>query len=138
MFLLDTNIISEMIKKTPDKQVMNKLKEHQNELYTASPVWHELNFGCQRLPESRRKKQIKSFLETVIRPTITILPYDRKAAQWHGHERARLSIIGLTPPFIDGQIAGIASVNDLTLVTRNFKDFKLFSNICMETWHQEK
>lgn len=136
MYLLDTNVISEMIKKNPDPGVMEGLEQHENELMTASPVWHELNFGCRRLPDSRRRKQIETFLIEVILPNVDILPYDANAAAWHARERARLSLSGGTPPFVDGQIAGIAAANHLTLVTRNIRDFDFFINLKIENWHQ--
>jgi hypothetical protein len=51
---------------------------------------------------------------------VPILPYDDRAAQWHAEERARL--YQKTPPFIDGQIAAVAVVNELTLITNNLLD----------------
>lgn len=63
-----------------------------------------------------------------------ILDYDRRAAEWHASERARLMAAGRTPPFIDGQIAAVARVNDLTLVTRNQRDFRWFEGLRMERW----
>ncbi|MEA3360272.1 MAG: VapC toxin family PIN domain ribonuclease, partial [Thermodesulfobacteriota bacterium] len=64
-----------------------------------------------------------------------ILPYDDRAAEWHAKERARLSAKGATPSFVDGQIAAIASVNGLVLVTRNVDDFKTFLDLKLENWH---
>ena len=136
MYLLDTNVISEMIKRAPVPGVMEHFEQHENDLVTASPVWHELNFGWSRLPDSKRKNQIEIFLIEVILPNFDILPYDHKAAAWHARERARLSSSGRTPPFVDGQIAGIAAVNNLTLVTRNVRDFDFFRDIRIENWHQ--
>lgn len=137
MFLLDTNIISEMVKTSPNPGVMKKLESHQDKLFTAAPVWHELNFGCQRLPASSRKKHLELFLETVIRQTMPILPYDETAAAWHASERARLSAAGRPPSFVDGQIAAIAMANGLILVTRNMTDFKLFKNLSVENWYSK-
>ena len=113
---------------------MEKLRHHERDLYTASPVWHELNFGYLRLPVSRKKASIRKFLETVILPTIKILPYDTKAAEWHAQQRAKLTAKGQVPPFVDGQIAAIAFVNDLTLVTRNISDFSCFNELSIENW----
>ncbi|MCK5696248.1 MAG: PIN domain-containing protein [Desulfobacula sp.] len=56
MFLLDTNVISEMIKKKPDPRIMAELELHQNKIVTSAPVWHELNFGCNRLALSKKRK----------------------------------------------------------------------------------
>ena len=135
MYILDTNTISEMVKKYPDSRVMHKLELHQNEIATAAPVWHELNFGYEKLPFSKKKELIGAFLKKVIQQSIEILPYDKKAAAWHARERALLSAKGMTPPFVDCQIASIAFVNNSTLVTRNTRDFNCFSNLSIENWH---
>jgi tRNA(fMet)-specific endonuclease VapC len=134
-YLLDTNVLSEAVKTTPDASVMDMLERHQNEIVTASPVWHELQFGCMRLPTSPKRSIIEAYLKDVIWRTMDILPYDRRAAEWHAKERARLSMQGRTPPFVDGQIAAIASVNSLILVTRNTTDFELFIDIQLQNWH---
>lgn len=63
-----------------------------------------------------------------------VLDYDREAADWHALERARLSSIGKTPPFVDGQIAAIAFVNDLILVTSNLRDFEGFRGLQVQSW----
>ena len=134
-YLLDTNVLSESIKLTPDNSVIFMLEKHQHEIVTAAPVWHELQYGCRRLPPSRKREVIEVFLLDVVKKNILILPYDDRAAEWHGKERARLSLKGKPSPFVDGQIAAIAKVNDLVLVTRNIEDFKLFSGLKTENWH---
>jgi tRNA(fMet)-specific endonuclease VapC len=63
-----------------------------------------------------------------------ILDYDELAAEWHAAERARLVARGETPPFADGQIAAIAQVNDLTLVTFNDVDFRRFDGLRILVW----
>ena len=134
-YLLDTNVLSEPLKTNPDESVLKKLKKYQYEIVTAAPVWHELQFGCQRLPESRKREIIKRFLNDVIKQNLLILPYDEKAAQWHAEERARLSRKGSTPPFVDGQIASIAKVNGLILITSNIENFKPFQSLKLKNWH---
>jgi len=135
IYLLDTNVLSEAVKTEPDKSVMTKFERHQDEMVTAAPVWHELQFGCQRLPRSRKREVIASFLNDIVRRTMLIFPYDDRAAEWHARERARLSSKGVTSSFVDGQIASIAKVNGLILVTRNIDDFKSFSRLKLESWH---
>jgi tRNA(fMet)-specific endonuclease VapC len=135
-YLLDTNIISESVKTLPNKSVLKKLEQHQYEIATAAPVWHELQFGCLRLPASRKREIIQSFLTDVLSPGMVILPYDEKAASWHAKERARLSVLGKTPSFVDGQIAAIARVNSLILVTRNTSDFNHFSELKIQNWYK--
>ncbi len=135
IYLLDTNVLSEAVKTEPDKHVMTRFERHQDEMVTGAPVWHELQFGCQCLPRSRKREVITSFLNDVVRRTMLILPYDDRAAEWHARESARLSSKGVTPSFVDGQIASIAKVNGLILVTRNIDDFKPFSRLKLENWH---
>ena len=91
-------------------------------------------FGCFRLPPSVRRSAIQEYLNEVVAASIPILPYDAQAAGWHAAERARLSGIGRTPPFADGQIAAVANVNDLTLVTANLDDYAAFHDIQVEDW----
>lgn len=134
-YLVDTNILSECIKSTPNPGVMQMLEKHQQETVTASPVWHELEFGCRRLPESRKKDIIKLFINDVLKPNMMVLPYDMRAATWHATERQRLTAIGQPPSFVDGQIAAISVVNDLVLVTRNLKDYLCFNDLKLENWY---
>jgi tRNA(fMet)-specific endonuclease VapC len=134
-YLIDTNVLSEAMKTIPDKSVMRMFEKCQHEIATAAPVWHELQFGCQRLARTRKREIIASFLNDVVKRTMLILPYDDRAAEWHAGERARLSSNGLTPSFVDGQIAAISVVNGLVLVTRNIDDFKHFLRLKIENWH---
>jgi len=134
-YLLDTNVLSESVKTSPQKSVLKLTERHQHEIVTAAPVWYELFYGCQRLPVSRKREILETFLYDVLKPNMTILPYDERAAEWHAKERARLTSLGQMPSFVDGQIAAIAKVNDLILVTRNTSDFKKFSGLKLENWH---
>ena len=137
-YLLDTNILSEEVKPRPNPHVMQRLQEHRNELSTATVVWHELWFGCYRLPESRKRQHIERYLTNILLPHLSILPYTQAAAEWHASERARLAGIGLPPPFADGQIAAIAKVNNLIVVTLNDADFKRFDGLSVENWFLPK
>ncbi len=60
-----------------------------------------------------------------------VFNYDLAAARWHAEERARLTKIGKTPAFADGQIASIAHRNGLILVTNNVSDFE---GLMIENW----
>lgn len=135
-YLLDTNVISEAVKKVPNQNVMKKLRNHQVELATASFVWHELQYGCKRLPPSQKRSLIESYLSDVVWNTIVVFPYDADAADWHAEQRIQLTAAGKTPPFIDGQIAAIAKVNNLILVTRNVLDYRYFKGIRFQNWHE--
>lgn len=77
---------------------------------------------------------MQAYLDEVVISSFPVLAYDEEAAHWHGTERARLERLSKTAPFVDGQIAAIAFVNDLTLVTTNVKDFKRFKGLMVENW----
>lgn len=133
-YLLDTDILSEPVKPRPNPKVMERLRRHRNESATASPVWHELLYGCARLPASNRRQALERYLNEVLSPTLVTLPYDAAAAAWHAGERARLEGVGRTPPFVDAQIAAIARVHALTLVTRNVAHYQDFDGLVVEDW----
>jgi tRNA(fMet)-specific endonuclease VapC len=133
LYLADANVLSERHKPRPNFGVLAAMRRHEYEIATAAPVFHELLFGVQRLPPSRRRIRLEEYFEGVSR-RFAILPYDTRAAEWHAAERARLVGLGRTPPFVDGQIAAIAYTNDLTLVTANVADFSIFRGLRVEDW----
>ena len=137
-YLLDTSIVSAPMSKVPDSSVVKRLDEHGHECAIAAPVWHELTYGCRRLPRGRRRTALESYLNDVVRASFPILPYDDAAATWHGHERARLEALGRTAPFVDGQIAAIARTGTLVVVTVNTKDFSHFSDLKVENWSSRR
>jgi tRNA(fMet)-specific endonuclease VapC len=133
-FLLDTSVISAPVSKASPPRIIKRLEDHGHECAIAAPVWHELTFGCRRLPRGKRRDAIDAYLQDVVKASFPILAYDEAAATWHGHERARLEALGRSAPFTDGQIASIAHVNGLTLVTFNVKDFAHFKDLRVTTW----
>ena len=133
-FLLDTNIVSEPLRPRPNSRLLQRLHLHQAEVAVAAVVWHELWFGCQRLPPSAKRTAIEAYLNEVVAVTMPVLPYDERAAEWHAAERARLTAAGKTPAFVDGQIAAIAAINALTLVTLNMPDYREFSELSVTDW----
>src|SRR5437867_3729685 len=87
-------------------------------------------FGCPQ--ENAVARSTRS--STDITGSVVVLPYDQAAARWHAREQARLSRSGKPPPFVDGQIAAIAAIHRLVLVTRNFHDFSSFARLEVESW----
>ena len=133
-YLLDTRVLSEPLRPVPNQNVLGRLQRHQAELATAAVVWQELLVGCYRLPASARRTAIETYINRVIAPSMAVLPYDAQAAEWHAAERARLTLIGRTPPYADGQIIAIAAVNNLVLVTANVSDYTVFQGVQIEDW----
>jgi len=133
-YLLDTNIVSVPISKKPIAAVVEKLHKHSKECAIAAPTWHELKYGCERMPRGSRRAALEEYLANVVRPAFAILPYDDAAATRHAAERARLESAGTPSPFVDGQIAAIAQVRGLILVTRNTRDFARYDDLRVEDW----
>jgi len=133
-YLLDTNVLSEPARPTPNPRVQQRLVAAEGRIATASLVWHELLFGCHRLVPSRRRAALETYLHDVIAPHVPVLGYDDAAAAWHASERARLTGSGKTPSCVDGQIAAIARVNALILVTANVKQYQEFEGLTIEDW----
>jgi tRNA(fMet)-specific endonuclease VapC len=86
------------------------------------------------LPRGKRRATLEAYLRDVVQASFPILAYDEAAATWHGEERARLDALGRPAPFVDGQIAAIAQVHGLVLVTTNDKDFGRFKGLRVENW----
>jgi len=133
-YLLDTNVVSEPLRPTPSSAISQRLVRHAGEMAIPAPVWHELRFGCARLPSSKRRQAIERYLEDVVRASFPILEYGQAAANWHASERARLTRPGSPTAFVDGQIAAVAYVNDLVLVTANVRDFQHYEDLEVRSW----
>jgi len=90
------------------------------------------------MDKGRRRSYLLDYLKEVVRPSMPIFPYDADAARWHGRVRSHLEKKGRPTPFADGQIAAIAKVENLTVVTENTSDFEPFigleDGIRVENW----
>ena len=133
-YLLDTGVISEPLKSRPSEGILRRLREHEGEIAIPALVWHELRFGSSRLTHLRQREVIARYIEDVVLASIPVLDYDQKAADWHARESARLTGIGQAPPFVVGQIAAIAYVNKMMLVTSNPTDFRAFKGLQVRNW----
>jgi tRNA(fMet)-specific endonuclease VapC len=133
-YLLDTNILSKAKRPLPNEKVMSKLRLYRQETGTATVVIHEMLYGCLRLPLSKKRQDIEDYINNVILAQLPLFDYTLQAAQYHAIERARLSKVGKSPAFIDGQIASIGVTNDLILVTNNVADFQDFDALIIENW----
>lgn len=132
--LLDTNIVSEPIRKVPNAHVVKRIRQYAPHIAISAVTWHELLFGLFKMPPSRKRNVVESYVLSTIRSEIQILDYSATAAEWFAQERARLSKIGKTPAYADGQIAATAATHNLILVTRNTTDFADFEGITIENW----
>ena len=133
-YLLDTNIISEPMKRKPNTEMMNKLALKSILSCSSATVWHELWHGVNLLQNGKRKDELASYLNLLSDDGFTILPFCQKSAEWLAKERVRLKAKGLTPSKYDSEIASVAYVNQLIIVTRNVDDYKMFEGLRVQNW----
>lgn len=139
VYLLDTNVVSELVKKTPNHNVLKNLHRNEDFCTICSVVWQEMIYGFEKMPEGKRKKEIGIYVDK-IRRTYDILPYDSFAAQICGEIRSRCAKNGKAVPLCDSQIAATAIANGMILITRNTDDFKTLqenSMLKVENWWEE-
>ena len=136
-YLLDSNVISEIIKPEPSFSVIKKLAEHSGDCAISVTTWHELIYGIEQLEESYRKTQLSNFIQNDVKQSFKIIPYTENTAKLHAEIRAKLKKEGILLPFADSQIAAIALENRMTLATKNTKDFVQITKyfpIKLENW----
>ena len=139
-YLLDTNLISEMVKPCPDKTVCKKLIEYQNLCALPSTVWNELIYGVNIMEQGKRKDFLFSKMIKEVQSTFEIIQYDNHAAWIQADIRSRLKELGTPIDFPDTQIASIAIANNMILVSRNinhFEPIQKVSPLMLENWFEE-
>ena len=138
-YLLDSNIVSEIIKTNPDFNVIKKIAEHNSDCAICAPSLHELLYGYEKLPDGAYKEFLKKFINDDVRQTFKTKAYSEKACFIHARIRASAEKIGRPAPFSDSMIAAIALANHMVLVTRNTKHFEAIqevSELQVENWFE--
>ncbi len=132
MYLLDTNTIIYFFKGIGD--IKKTLFSHSpKDIYVPSIVIYELEVGIAKSNNSRkRKEQLDSLLSD-----INIVDFSQKEAKSSANIRALLEKAGTPIGPIDTLIAGCALSNNLTLVTRNIKEFQRVDGLKVENWFNE-
>jgi len=121
-FLLDTNVISELVRPRPDAKVVAWVEASDELLlYLSVLTLGEIRKGIAALSDSSRRTSIEAWLEKSLRPRFLnrILPIGEEIADRWGFISARASAKGTPVPVIDGLLAATALHHNLTLVTRN-------------------
>ena len=139
IYLLDTNIISEIRKMRPEPSVLQLFMERKNYSVISSITWAESLTGLKRLPEGRKKEALSSYYYEIIKEQFQILGFDGSAAEVYSSIYPKLEGLGGIPQEFDLQIASIAIANNLILVTRNTKDFESICqvyNLMLENWFE--
>ena len=126
-FLLDTNIPSELTRPLPQPSVSQWLDEVDDELLYFSVVsLGEVLKGIASLPTSKRRNELQQWLDETLRPWFEgrILPVNEPIAECWGMLAGQCKINGRPLRVADGFIAATALEHDLTVVTRNVRDFE--------------
>lgn len=122
-YLLDTNVVSETMRRVPDLQVVAFLAEH-DDLWLSTIVLHELDYGVRLLEQERKRNRLQADLASFATEyEDRILPLDRAAAEWAARFRAQSQRSGRTLELGDAFMAGTAKANGLCVATRNVTDF---------------
>jgi len=136
VIVLDTNVVSELMKAEPAPQVATWVRSHSApELFTTAITFAEIGYGIARLPGGRRKNLLEAAAEVLFTAFAEqVLPFDKSAAGRYGQivnhrERAGRPLNGF-----DAQIAAICQARHADLATRNLKDFEGMELSLINPW----
>ncbi|MDH3701861.1 MAG: type II toxin-antitoxin system VapC family toxin [Alphaproteobacteria bacterium] len=126
MIILDTNVLSELMRPAPAREVRDWLLGGDDDLLVTTAVTiFEIEFGLARLPAGRRRSDLEARFATFTGPQspFSVLPFDDATARIGGRLRADNQSRGLPAGPVDMMIAAIAHAANAALATRNVKDF---------------
>ena len=127
MILLDTNVVSEVMKTRPAEAVVAWLNGQDSEkLYVSAITVGEIAYGLRILPDGERRSGLPERFERFVALAFDqrVLVYDESAARIYGELMGDRREIGLPMSVPDGQIAAIARLNHLAVATRNVPEFE--------------
>ena len=135
-YLLDTNALSEVFKKSPNKNVVQWLDlTNEDEQYISVLTIAEIQKGISKLDRSKRKNEMQLWFDQVrTRYHSRILSLEPSTAEIWGKLVGELERHGRILPLIDSFIAAIALEHDLTVVTRNTADFSAAKVATLNIW----
>jgi predicted nucleic acid-binding protein len=136
-FLLDTNVISELIKSKPDANVVRWIDgTDESMLFLSVLTLGEVGNGIDRLSVGRRRGRLESWLDVDLRMRFKdrILAIDAAIAEWWGALTAPAAAKGQPVPVVDGLIAATALEYNLRLVTRNISDLAALEVSTLNPW----
>ncbi|BAB48992.1 type II toxin-antitoxin system VapC family toxin [Mesorhizobium japonicum] len=128
-FMLDTNIISDMIRNPAGKAAGAMVREGDAAVCTSIVVASELRYGCARKGSTKLLKKVEDLLAE-----IPVLPLDVPVDAEYGALRAELEAVGQPIGYNDLFIAAHACVLGTTLVTANIGEFTRIRKLKVENW----
>ncbi len=126
MIVLDTNVLSELMRPTPSPQVAGWLaKQVAGEIFTTTITEAEIFFGIELLSKGKRREQLRAAAEAMFSEDLAdrVLTFDSAAARAFANIAARRRSGGKPISYADAQIAAIAQVRGARLATPNMADF---------------
>jgi len=137
MYLLDTDILSNLMKRSPSTILIAKLASIPvDQQFTSSVTLGELVYGVHRLPPARTDALLEQ-LERTLLPNLPIIPFDVAAAYQYGEVRAQLERQETPLGEADLRIAAIALAHGFIVVTGNVRHFKRVPGLSVENWFEE-
>jgi len=132
MYLFDTDILSNIVKRSPSAHLVARLEKTAREMQNSSAInVGEIYYGAMRSAHS--EKIIRAFEEKVL-SNLTILPFDEGSAKIYGKLKARLEKKGMVKSEPDLRIASVALQHKLILVTGNTQHFDDIPGLEVENW----
>jgi len=122
-YLVDANVLSEATRPSPHPGVIEWLRRHQRELFVDPILLGEMYAGILTLPRGRKRNQLQQWFSAIVQ-RIECLPWDATVGLRWAQLIADLKSQGQMMPLRDSMIAATALVHDLTVATRNVRDFK--------------
>ena len=125
--LLDTNIVSEVMRSAPSPTVLAWLNDQDaSALFVSTVTIAEIEYGLRMLPDGRRRRGLRNRFEQFLVRAFAgrIRDFDQPAARSYGDIMGNRKEIGRPMSVPDGQIAAIACSRGLTVATRNVADFE--------------
>ena len=127
MIVVDTNVISEVMRPQPSLLVLNWLNaQESNQLFITTVTLAEIGYGLRILPEGQRRWQLHSLFDKFVAQAFEerVLDFTASAARAYAEIMGYRKEVGHSMSFPDAQIASIAHVLGFALATRNIKDFE--------------
>ena len=127
MILLDTNVVSELMRSIPSPVVESWFDNQEpTHLFTSSISVAEILYGLRTMPDGRRRDSVSARFEGFLGGAFqqTILSFDEASARAYSNIRGARKEMGRPMSDFDAQIAAIARVNGLAIATRNVRDFE--------------
>lgn len=135
MIILDTNVVSELMRAAPDPTVAAWALNADPELCLTALTVAEIRYGIARLPDGQRKQDITAAADRLLAAFAQrVVPFDLTAASRYGDLVAKREANGRPISVFDAQIAAVCQARSATLATRNVKDFEDTSITVIDPW----